>query len=195
MSPQEILALFVANEHDPRAFMRRPILRGDWIYATNGHVVVRIPKQDGIEAHETDSIPKMPAIFDDNQREDVAKLPRLPVAEKCYACDGTGHKFKCQDCDGEGEFDYGRHTYTCKECNGSGQVDNGEEEYKQPCCNCGGTGDAQQPVQIDNQQFDRRYLEKITQLPGAKFSTHPYPMGTGYFVFDGGEGCIMPMRP
>lgn len=195
MKPQEILQMFVANENETRVFMRKPILRGDWIYSTNGHVAVRVLKQDGIDAHETDSIPKLESLFTNNKRDAADDIPRLPVAEKCRDCDGRGFNYKCQDCDGEGTFDHGQHEYDCQECNCCGQVMSGEEEDKQPCWRCNGSGDAAQPVKVGIQHFDRRYLAKIMQLPCIKFSTNPDDsMGSGYFTFDGGEGLIMPMR-
>lgn len=195
MKPQEILQMFIAGSNESHQFMQAPILRGDWIYATNGHVAVRVPKQEGIDATETDSIPQMPSLFDNGRRESFDELPRLPVAQKCPKCDGRGHAYECPDCDGDGVFYHGQHEYDCEECNCSGQVMSGEESDKQPCWKCNGLGDAAQPVAVAHQYFDRRYLAKIKQLPGVKFSPNPGDaMGSGYFTFDGGEGLIMPMR-
>lgn len=37
------LTTFCEQGADPRAWMRRPFKEGEWVYATNGHVCVRVP--------------------------------------------------------------------------------------------------------------------------------------------------------
>ena len=44
----ELLEKFV-SKNDPREYMRSPFNRGEWTYATNGHIAVRVPKIDGVE--------------------------------------------------------------------------------------------------------------------------------------------------
>ncbi|MRR49342.1 MAG: hypothetical protein EG825_00255 [Rhodocyclaceae bacterium] len=202
MNHAEILSLFVASKIDHREFMQHPILRGEFIYATNGHVAVRVPASNGIASTVCDDkIKDMQSLFD-KARSDVflPTFPELPEANKCAVCNGSGIVYPCPSCDGEGEFEYKWHDYECKECGGYGQVDDGDEDQKETCEYCAGSGHAQQPVKVKDFIFDRRYLSKIKDLPGVRFAVQQgFPtegaIPPGYFVFDGGgEGLLMPMR-
>ena len=50
------------------------------------------------------------------------------------------------------------------------------------------------PMQVGGSHFDLFYLHLINGLPGAKFSPGARQLDMARFVFDGGEGILMPMR-
>ena len=158
----ELLKKFVSQD-DPRKYMRSPFTRGEWTYATNGHIAVRVPKIDGVEILPEKYIPSLEGLFQSVGGNDFIALPWMPPLEECQLCIGTGIAYECPECDGEGEFEHGTHSYCCKECGGS--------------------------------HFDLFYLYLINGLPGAKFSPGAGQEGMACFVFDGGEGILMPTYP
>ena len=188
----EFLKKFAANSSDPREYMHAPFTRGEWTYATNGHVAVRVPKIDGIETAPEKAIPKLEELFESSRSYVFIAIPPLPPLEQCRMCNGTGSAFECPECDGEGEFEYGTHTYECKECDGSGQVEYGDTRIV-ACRRCGGTGVMRnQPMKVGRSYFDLFYLHLINGLPGVKFSPVTGRVDMACFVFDGGEGILMP---
>ncbi len=191
----ELLKRFAANGSDPREYMRAPFSRGEWTYATNGHIAVRVPKIDGVEILPEKHIPRIEGLFKSSS-DAFIDMPILPQPENCQMCNGTGIAHECPDCDGDGEFEHGLHTYKCKECDGSGQVTAGYEDYNEmPCRRCAGTGVARfKPVQVGVSHFDLYYLILINGLPGLKFSPGAGRMDMAYFMFDGGDGILMPMN-
>jgi hypothetical protein len=196
MNANELLNRFVAWPYDAREYIRRPILRDGWVYATNGHIMVRVPWAEDIDAVES-AIPKgMSFLLDTNRRDTYVEFPAIPPAEACASCSGFGSAYKCPNCGRTGEFCRGDEEYQCKRCAGSGQVDAGDEANVVPCDACEGTGKwLYQPVQVGGTRFARRYMDLIGSLPGVKFAPHPISeYAPAYFVFDGGEGLLMSMR-
>lgn len=194
----ELLKKFAANSSDPREYMRAPFTRGEWTYATNGYIAVRVPKIEGIEILPEKHIPKLEGLFTSARIDDAfIALPTLPTLENCQMCNGTGAAYECPECDGEGEFEYGTHTYKCKECDGSGQVEYMVDNIGVVSCrHCGGTGVTRyKPMKVGGSHFDLFYLYLINVLPGAKFSPGAGRMDMARFVFDGGEGILTPIDP
>ena len=189
----ELLKKFV-SQNDPREYMRSPFTRGEWTYATNGHIAVRVPKIDGVEILPEKHIPNLEGLFQSAGDNEFISLPWMPPLKECPLCSGTGIAYECPECDGEGEFEHGTHTYRCKECDGHGQVEYGSTGVS-ACRHCGGTGvERFKPVQVSESHFDLFYLRLINGLPGAKFSPGAGQEGMACFVFDGGEGILMPMK-
>ena len=189
----ELLKKFVSRD-DPRKYMRSPFTRGEWTYAAIGHIAVRVPKIDGVEILPDKHAPKLEGLFESACFDACVALPPLPPQEKCQMCNGTGIAYECEECDGDGEFEHGSHTYTCEECGGSGQVEYGEKS-EVACRSCGGTGVTRyKPMKVGGSHFDLFYLHLINGLPGAKFSPGAGQMDMARFVFDGGEGILMPMK-
>jgi hypothetical protein len=66
--------------------------------------------------------------------------------------------------------------YECEECDGYGIVS------------------VVRSIRIDKSIFDVKYIEQISLLPAAEFSANCEGLGPAMFRFDGGSGCLMPMR-
>lgn len=201
-TPEELLARFCANTLDPREYLLAPFVIGDFVYATNGHIAIRVPRTSAPDiTATTDKVPgHLEAMFATHaSTERLDEIPELPAPIACSTCNGTGRRHECPDCDGEGEIRYGRHDYECAECRGDGQVSDGEGDATVPCNWCSGSGEAPaQPVKIGSQSYQRRYLALIQSLPGARFTPPDdamKPLAMGYFIFEGGEGVLMPMKP
>ena len=195
----EMLLQFVSAQSEYREFMRKPFCRDEWVFATNGHIIVRAPRIDGIADLDSGKLEVLINMFAANQRSGFVVMPELPDGEKCPPCLGTGVMYKCPDCNGTGEFDHGELAYCCGKCDGEGQVSCGDDASKMPCFWCGGGGVARyQPVRVGLWDYDLRYLKRAMKLPGLKFAPPPRTPDDGkiapaYFVFDGGEGLLMPM--
>ena len=187
---------------DPRDFMMKPWRSGNWIVASNGHVIVLVPDEGGEYAAEPEVMEGKIAKFEAEylggiEWLDVSSIT-LPDPVKCTDCSGSGYLYvmDCLECDGEGEFEHGSHDYECKECDGAGQVTSKwkfDDSKKEPCARCRGSGTTYQPVKVGNTFAQRQYIEKLAKLPNCRLSPdgdhNPMP-----FVFDGGRGWLMPCR-
>lgn len=89
--------------------------------------------------------------------------------------------------------------WNCTECNGTGQVctckqcGRGDE-----CDECSGTGEAVYPAfqPVGELWIDQKYDAKIRQLPNVRcFVEGSDTAACVLFVFDGGEGIVMPIAP
>lgn len=132
-----------------------PFMTDDGAAATNGYIAIIV-----FDQRVPDASPPHPTIRGDlhdavNLAREASATPgviwtrvadlELPDSLECASCCGAGVIIKadCDDCDGVGEFDHGRHTYFCKECGGSGfiaeptQPGDGSAEF---CIPCYGTG-------------------------------------------------------
>lgn len=184
---------------DRRENLTAPWSAGDHTYATNGHVIVRVPRLPDVP--ENALAPKVAA------NEDHAMFPyaepatwfplsdiELPDAPKCHDCDGKGTHPDCPECDGDGAitFSSSQHDYevTCKSCDG--------DPKPHSCDNCGGTGKDERRfvrVSVGGACFQRHYLAMLKALPNCKIGPDVDPLKQAPFVFDGGDGLLMPCRP
>lgn len=198
------LMRFCANDTDLREHMRAPWLHDGWVYATNGHVCVRVhPGHAEPCEPATDKHPKAYRLFSQWMADDLgafSDLPKLPARVKCCACKGAErfHVIKCPDCDG-GEFTHGRHAYECQECAGEfvqpGWLTTGAAmATKTMACNqCFGRGDEMAAVDVGAVVAEAIYLRWLAALPGIKVRPHG-AMDAIAFTFDGGQALLMPRR-
>jgi hypothetical protein len=155
MTVSEILSLCCSTDPYKR-HQHRPWRVGEWVYATDGHVLVRVSAEFAPEvgpfvapvepARWEETAPDCEALLAAAAHDpsDVLPMPDLPPIRmvKCNTCDGMGRYKVCDECDGTGrvEWDSGRHTYDaeCQECDG--RQGNGCQEGGVECEDCGGTG-------------------------------------------------------
>lgn len=182
---------------DVRDYLCYPNRIGAHVYATNGYIAIRVPDDGSLEARECDKLNSLPALFDAPVVEFI-DMPALPAPIMCKTCAGSGreHKEPCDDCDGEGEFEHGSHTYNCKRCDGAGKVQSiFRDGVGAPCEDCGGTGyDKSQIASVGSSTYMRNLLEKIAGLPGLRIQHHTDGCHAARFIFDGGEGVVLPRR-
>lgn len=150
-----------------REYIKAPWSLGDYSYATNGHVLIRVPRRDDAPDCNKELLSKV------NHNFDVSPAEWLPIPEV------SPQKIDCDECNGTGE-------YICHTC----------DHNHGDCENCDGTGKVQKrtPVTVGNTLFSDVYLAMIAALPGAQIGVQDYP-NASRFRFDGGDGLIMPMRP
>ncbi len=214
------LKRFCANELDFREHLRAPWREGAWVYATNGHFIVRVAADAAPDAAaRTDKHPDATGLFrkylEDRTGLEFLVMPPIRALDKCLDCDGTGkvRAIKCPDCD-EGEFRRGDHVYQCKNCEdspaGAGWQYLEDYEPDQPhqvmraCESCDGLGFSIKQhggMQIGEASYAVVYLAMLAALPQIRvcpgdpcpkhWTPQPIP---AVFTFDGGHALLMPRR-
>ena len=100
-----------------RPELSQPFSIGEWTYATNGHVMVRVPRRADIP--ENPAAPaKVTTLFEESApRARYKPAPTFELSEPyeweetipCLQCEGMGRKHQCPDCECE-----------CAACDGTG---------------------------------------------------------------------------
>lgn len=155
---------------DGRPYLAKPWSDGEYTYATNGHICVRVPKQDDAELDEANRL------FSVKINEYLANIPgcnMLPMpkgtlpqrVKDCVVCRGSG-QVTCPCCDRPGA----------------------------ECDNCGGMGGYRAPTVevLPGIIVNAEYFALIHNLPNARIGCH----GKGtpvFFEFDDGCGALMPL--
>lgn len=160
--------------NDPfRPYLNKPFSHGDFSYATNGHIMVRVPRRDDIPEQTKEGNWNAPmgalegATFAPVPHKPVPDIPAAKQVD-CLSCDGRGREHECPRCKCQ-----------CEECGGTGK---NMLHPKISTTLRGGT-------------FDLRYVAMVLDLPNVELMTNKAdaekPM---LFKFDGGYGALMPMR-
>src|SRR6266852_1217892 len=104
-------------ETDPdtsRKWLLKPLSSKDWSYATDGRIIVRVPRCPDVPEDE-EAGKKCDLLFEKaSPKPSFAPAPKieLPPAmqdEECASCDGRGHIHDCPTCGCK-----------CPDCNGTG---------------------------------------------------------------------------
>lgn len=215
MTPAD-LQKFCSDE-DTRYYLRAPFSRGDFTYATDGYIGVRVPRIADVTNEEGPDFEKLmsstaPAV-NTQPFPAVVVPPRGPKPLRpCKDCDGLGYIKQCSHCQGQGETDCYAcgHECGCEHCDGSGVLDvmviDGKPSIAKdhadaiPCEDCDGEG-----VIVDDYKllpieiapglfFSDEVIPKLQTLPGLKLDLRPFDGAPHRFEFDGGDGLAMPMR-
>lgn len=154
---------------ETRVPLLKPWRDGEFTYASDGRVVLRVAAEPGDVANDkAPSAERMAPYFDPFIVDDLAwqKLPELPEAkfEECDKCDGD----KVHECDCG-------HQHDCPACEGSGKVE------------------IQDHIDIGQSRFNYYYLRLIGDLPNLEIAVRG-ELDPMLLRFDGGVGVLMPMR-
>jgi len=183
-----------------------PWSRGDYTYATNGHIGIRVPRRPDVTDEHGPDLQKIidGAPLSTNLRP-MPEFDLNSIATRlCFQCKGSGKTTWCRSCDGEGEIEccecgQGR---PCENCNGEGTRPAKKDDDKWDVCyQCSGIGrvpatDRWPPAMIaDKLCINILYARLIATLPSARIDLGCPADGSAIrFVFDGGDGVVMPMR-
>ena len=130
-----------------RIYLSRPFILLDRVVASNGDIFATCPAVDGFEQCPNPYITKFLPLMDKLSRTLYFPAPsglKMPEAEKCHYCDGSGKslRIECAECDGEGAVkwnsgfnDYETH---CLSCYGDGEII--VTKTDQECFGCRGSG-------------------------------------------------------
>lgn len=190
MTPMELLTRF-CGRHEPREWMRTTFLHGEYAYATDGRIIVRMPA-DGLSLPVLDAkhyAPQLDRLFDAVEGS-FFPMPHLPPWVLCALCNGSGHVCdkECEKCGGDGG------NLPCKACLGTGRVacalgDDGCQQHK--CIvGCDGLGIQSEAIPVGDAHFNLAYLLAVADLPGVLARG---PAESMAFRFDGGDGRLMPL--
>lgn len=193
---------------DTRTQIESPWSVGEHSYATNGHILVRLPRSPEIVREDGPDLAKIYATVD--AAAPLFPLPAFtaPPAGECEPCNGSGWVVVCRRCHGDGSWE-------CDECGTEVDCDDCDREGRHPskagkegataCSKCNGTGqdrgnlDSVRVKIAPNLYIKLRYAIWLSELPnirialgrseGERGTSSPIP-----FAFDGGDGLIMPMH-
>lgn len=209
---------FCASTIDGRRHLQEPWYQDGFVYATNGHVIVRVTPGLCAGAQEKPkNAPNAPALFEQWLGRPGLEFRSLPDVSdalvKCPQCDGSGAfwAIKCPSWDGDedGEFEHYGHTYECQECRNSsvglGWVTTAADSpgaERRACDCCYGTGfhlEACRNVAIGDAGYQPAYLRMLSALPDVLIAPgSPYevkPCTPAVLTFTGGHALLMPRRP
>jgi hypothetical protein len=159
--------------------LERPWSSGEYTYATNGWVIVKVPRLAEVEAR--DGVPKDAEI------------------ERCWGMTRTQKQFRTLPAGLKLPADDEPETQDCWLCHGSGIGLHPCPHCKCQCPHCEGTGAVavakfNEPIKIFGTLFSPKLIKTLMGLPDLQFSAKPPKRKPARFTFTGGEGLIMPMR-
>jgi hypothetical protein len=146
-----------------------PWSAGDWSYACDGKVAVRVPRRANVAERDDAPTGSVFIWFTPLTPGELLPLPRVEVPEPVWRT--------CRDCDGRGcEHD-------CPEC--------GCE-----CGSCGGVGKLANQVVMATGGFDLsgRTWRVLQALPDVRLAAGITKYGHIRFTFAGGDGLASPLR-
>jgi hypothetical protein len=154
------------GDEDGRPEFSQPFSRGEYSYATNGAVCIRIPRRDDIP--EIEGTPDPSVVFAENKdasyRRLIINLPDETEA-KCPVCLGRGRLHPCPDCE-----------CRCLVCE-DGKV----------------SADSFTSVNVAGYSFAAHYVRVLIALPKLQVAK-PIRGRSGSmlpFRFEGGDGLLM----
>jgi hypothetical protein len=193
--------------------LNEPFNIGNYTYATDGALLIRIPKLEEItnELTNPSQLKILTAInFLENLTFNIEISQLITIEQTCSACNGLGYYKNCPDCDASGNIEFESdsgiiYNVDCTMCDSTGYIDC-EEEDAQICENCNGKKVRMiiEDIPYDNILLNGKYLQilKTSTLENVKFLSEndyktvcidnmcpPVP-----FKFDGGFGILMPKR-
>lgn len=169
MNEQELQEFCGNSDTEPsRPYLHSPFSRGDFTYATDGRIMVRIARVASI-TRDAEQIKTLDKPLEGAENATYHCLPTvdLPQVQKepCSKCDGRGHEHDCPDCECE-----------CVACDGSGHV------WERTS------------VSIGAAPFALRYVNKLQALPEVEVADDNKDGERLLFRFKGGVGSLMPLR-
>jgi len=212
MSPIDLTPFCSAD--DIRDYLRAPFTVGDYTYACNGALLIRVDQR-------SDAVPTMAnhltkAIQHLNEMMQMpaqvkSRLDTIVIESKpCARCNGTGRGIKCPECEGAGQTTadtfFSEYEVDCMTCSETGMLSDKESKImavrhphldlsETECTSCQGTGKKviQPLIFIGLSSFSADQIEKLKTLPDAEISTF-HELSAGLIHFTGGVAILMPMR-
>lgn len=193
-----------------KGWMSKPFTQGEYTFATNGFVLIRVPKILGIpEIGKEHKINQVFLEVFDKSPEMFYPIGDLGQKNDCNKCDGKGFHYTCPECDGTGyasayndfsEYD----DLVCQTCGGDGNIS--ETEFRKinlarnhfqtkRCRQCYGTGKRYEndSYYIGGIKLSTAQLGLIEDLPDVKIGIFANS-NSELIKFSGGDGLISRIR-
>lgn len=190
----DVLLQRFCSTDEMRLSIATPFSIGDFTYATDGAILIRIPRVLHIECREeVPDINVMP--WDHEIINDWESLPDYEIdpSEVCPVCKGSKASKECFLCEGVAEITCptAHAEIECPTCDGYGDVPASEGG-----CNwCISMGVSPfKEIHWHNRKISLVYLEMMKSLPGIVLSKQGKAKEVIRFKFDGGVGLVMPRR-
>lgn len=170
MSETVDLTKFARDIDGTRPYLAKPFSAGDFTYATNGHILVRVPRIESTKEIEKKGHWDKPLEGYETAEYEPASLnlpPRAETLEECERCEGSGKDHDCPEC-----------CCLCRRCDGFG--------FEDP--------DRDEKFKIGGLPFALRYVRLMAALPGLEIMKSPVYAAPLLFRFDGGIGAVMGLR-
>lgn len=149
-----------------------PWTDGAFTYATDACILLRVPACQDVPAAPSPVTTSADEMFKSFAAPHAPKLEALPASVEKIAPLKT-----CPGCHGSGAVLTGKgKPAICPLCEGEKQVVN------------------RRAVQIGEWRFAAHYLARLATLPGIRIAPPGKKLAPLFFVFDGGEGLLMPVR-
>lgn len=153
-----------------RPYLMKPFSQGDFSFATNGHIMVRVARQEGVDPPGKDFDANAPLAGVEQAAFAPPPAYTLPPLQtdltECQKCDGSGHAHECPDCE-----------CPCERCDGTGR-ENPERHVS---------------TRVGTAIYAMRYVRKMLALPDVEIA-QPDPKAPLLFRFRDGVGALMPRR-
>lgn len=186
----ELLQTFCGTD-EIRIVLTKPFSDEQWTYASDGRVLVRVPKMghpanDGSIVNLAAMLANVQEIFsseiDDGNFMELPKEPEERWGEECECCDGTGKT----------------RNSVCEYC---GCVQENIFDTERDCDGCyDGRKFGGLAIDFGTQKLNPVYLLKLAKLPNVRaacakdLSDLSSNKSAVTFVFDGGDGRLMGMK-
>ena len=150
-----------------RYYLNKPFSRGEWTYATNGHICIRVARVD--EWPEVAKAPDAGKVIPSPDGIKFKALGALPIPQAVMI--------------------------VCPECNGECHSYHNCADYECSCERCDNDGEIEQLIIVSFRGafIDAKYLRMIAALPDVEMAEVLDPTGPMLFRFAGGDGVIMGM--
>lgn len=185
-----------------------PYRDGEWVIATNGRILIRVPWVESVHGDIRTDGPNTKTTFRGTEKAHIPTLPEPgwesveDEIKSCTACHGIGSWKECKTCDGHCEVtcDQCGHSHQCEECKGVGYIKGPGDTQCDECCGKGTLTEWKRikltrPGGCAPLLIFSHYLRLIMALPNVKIFTHLVLGNIPHrFTFDGGDGIFREIR-
>lgn len=154
-----------------RTTLLQPWSGGEYTYASNGHILVRVKRVDGVDTEQPKMTDMVESWLAKAPTEPMVPMPvvELPDIEwvDCLSCEGNGVAHPdCQTCN-----------CLCEDCEGKGKLEG-----------------ARHLVRYGDDYFNAKYWRMIMGLRDPYIATAVNSLKHFHFTFYIGHGIVMPLH-